>query len=80
MQVVREGIPTGLINVPLKYMHTSVETLSITDLERIGRLLAAFAASLDEDFSKELKGESNGTEKKVVKTERRRTRRGKKRI
>ncbi len=56
MQVVREGIPTALIEVPLRYMHTSVETISVGDLERIGRLLSAFAASVDEKFTKELNG------------------------
>jgi len=58
MQVVREGIPTGLIDIPLRYMHTSVETISITDLERIGRLLALFCASLDDKFLKQLRGEA----------------------
>jgi endoglucanase len=60
IQIVREGIPTGLIDIPLRYMHTSVETLSINDLERIGRLLANFCASLDDKFLKELKSEMSG--------------------
>lgn len=58
MQVVREGIPTALIDIPLRYMHTSVETLSLTDLERVGRLLATFCASLDDRFLGELRGEA----------------------
>lgn len=58
MQVVREGIPTGLIDIPLRYMHTSVETVSISDVERIGRLLARFCASLDDKFIRELRGET----------------------
>ena len=57
MQVVREGIPTALIDIPLRYMHTSVEMISLSDLERIGRLLSAFAASMDEIFMQELRGE-----------------------
>lgn len=57
MQVVREGIPTGLIDIPLRYMHTSVETLNVSDLERISRLLASFCASLDDAFLRELKGD-----------------------
>ena len=65
IQIVREGIPTGLIDIPLRYMHTSVETLSIGDLERIGRLLANFCASLDDKFLRELKGEVNGREKNM---------------
>lgn len=58
MQVVREGIPTGLIDIPLRYMHTSVETVSISDVERIGRLLARFCASLDDKFAQELRGKT----------------------
>lgn len=57
MQVVREGIPTALLEVPLRYMHTSVETISVSDLERIGRLLSAFAATVDDKFIAELRGE-----------------------
>jgi endoglucanase len=48
MQVTREGVPTAVIGVPLRYMHTPVETVCITDIERAGRLLAAFIASLDD--------------------------------
>jgi endoglucanase len=76
MQVVREGIPTGLIDIPLRYMHTSVETVSISDVERIGRLLARFCASLDDKFARELRGETEEEakpEKKKRITARRRT-------
>lgn len=59
MQVVREGIPTALIDIPLRYMHTSVETISTSDLERIGRLLSAFAVSLDEKFMQALRGDGD---------------------
>jgi len=54
MQVTREGIPTALISIPLRYMHTTVETLSLKDLERSGRLLAHFIANLDEAFARDL--------------------------
>jgi endoglucanase len=57
MQVVAEGIPTALIDLPLRYMHTSVETLAVGDLERAARLLAGFAASLDDHFYQELRGQ-----------------------
>mgnify|MGYP000977356107 CR=1 FL=1 len=50
-QVSRCGIPTVLISIPLKYMHTPVETLSISDVSSVGRLIARFTASLViEDF------------------------------
>ncbi len=78
IQVVREGIPTGLIDIPLRYMHTSVETLSLNDLERIGRLMALFCASLDEKILKELRGEANGADEKPV--EKRKTKNVKRKI
>ena len=50
IQISREGIPAELISIPQRNMHTPVETVSIKDVERAGRLLAAFIASLDGDF------------------------------
>ena len=49
-QVTMDGIPTALIEYPLRYMHTPVESVSIKDIQRVGRLLAEFILSLDEDF------------------------------
>lgn len=48
MQVTRAGIPTALVEIPLRNMHTSVEMLSVKDVERAGRLLALFISELDE--------------------------------
>ena len=50
IQISREGIPTAGISIPLRNMHTPVETGSIKDVERVGRLLAAFIGRLDEEF------------------------------
>jgi tetrahedral aminopeptidase len=50
IQVSRTGIPTGLIGIPLRNMHTPVEMVSVRDVERAGRLLAAFLAGLDAGF------------------------------
>jgi putative aminopeptidase FrvX len=50
MQVTRQGIPTGLVSIPLRYMHTSVETVLFTDMEATGQLLAHFVASVDRSF------------------------------
>ncbi|MBC7252153.1 MAG: M42 family metallopeptidase [Anaerolineae bacterium] len=50
IQVTRSGIPTALIGIPLRNMHTSVEMVSVKDVERAGRLLAAFIARLDAEF------------------------------
>lgn len=54
IQMTAAGVATGLISIPLRYMHTSVETLSIGDVEKAGRLLARFIASVDTRFVKEL--------------------------
>jgi putative aminopeptidase FrvX len=54
IQVTREGIPTALLSIPLRYMHTSVETLSLKDVERTGRLMAGFIGRLDEKFMDKL--------------------------
>jgi tetrahedral aminopeptidase len=50
IQVAREGIPTALLEVPLRNMHSPVETCDLRDIERGGRLLAHFIAGLDADF------------------------------
>lgn len=50
VQVAAEGIPTALMEIPLRYMHTPVEMVVVKDLQRVGRLLAEFIASLEVDF------------------------------
>jgi endoglucanase len=50
IQVARTGVPTGLIAIPLRYMHTMVETINTKDVERTGRLLAEFITRLDSHF------------------------------
>jgi endoglucanase len=45
--LVRSGIPTGLVSVPNRYMHSPNEMVSLADLERAARLLAAFVRRLD---------------------------------
>jgi endoglucanase len=55
IQVAREGIPTGLVSIPLRYMHTMVETADTQDIERVGRLLAEMIARLDDDFLPQLR-------------------------
>ena len=50
IQLTGEGIPTGLVSIPLRYMHTSVETISLNDVVDSGKLLAYYIASLPEDL------------------------------
>ena len=46
MQVVGAGVPTGLLSIPLRYMHTSVETISVSDCMAVADLLTAFIKGL----------------------------------
>jgi endoglucanase len=43
-----------VIGIPLRYMHTPVEMISMKDIQRTGRLLAEFVAQLDENFMDKL--------------------------
>lgn len=45
--LTRSGVPTGLVSVPNRYMHSPNEIVSLSDVERTSRLLAAFVSSLD---------------------------------
>jgi len=49
MQTVREGIATSVVSLPLKYMHSPVETLELTDIESLAALLAAFIENLGKE-------------------------------
>lgn len=42
----RGGIPTGLVSIPLRYMHSPVELVELDDVEACARLVAAFALRL----------------------------------
>ncbi|PJF40579.1 MAG: M42 family peptidase [Chloroflexi bacterium] len=50
IQVAQESIPTALLSIPLRNMHSPVETVKLKDIDRAGRLLAHFIADLDADF------------------------------
>jgi len=50
VQVTAEGIPTALVEFPIRYMHTPVESAAVKDIQRVGRLLAEFVLSLEADF------------------------------
>lgn len=42
-----EGVPSALISLPLKYMHTTVETASKADIEQVIQLMFKFLIDLD---------------------------------
>jgi endoglucanase len=53
---VREGIPSALVSLPLRYMHSVVEMADLADVEKVITLLTAFALSVTEkdEFSVKL--------------------------
>lgn len=57
MQVTGEGVPTGLVEIPLRYMHTSVETIHLQDVALTAELLRAFVTALTLDDAQTLQGE-----------------------
>lgn len=46
VQTAREGIATAVLSLPLRYMHSPVETLDLADLETTAVLLADFVTDL----------------------------------
>lgn len=49
MQITREGVATAVLSLPLKYMHSPVETLDLSDMEAVAALLAAFVEGIGEE-------------------------------
>ena len=46
LHLARAGVPTGLLSIPLRYMHSPTELCDLADVEAIVQLIAAFALSL----------------------------------
>jgi tetrahedral aminopeptidase len=49
IQVTAEGVPNMVLGIPIRYMHTSAELVSVNDIYRTGRLLARFISQLKSD-------------------------------
>ncbi len=54
IQVSRSGVPCGLLGIPVRSMHTPVETVCLHDIERTAKLLAEFVAGLAPGFEDSL--------------------------
>jgi endoglucanase len=46
----REGIPTGVISTPSRYIHTPVTVMNMSDLEKSARLIIKAVESVDRFF------------------------------
>ena len=51
VHVSRGGVPTGLVSIPLRYMHSPVEMVQLDDLRAAAQLIAAFARRLPADIT-----------------------------
>ncbi len=49
--VSRRGVPTGLVSVPIRYMHSPVELVQLTDIDAAAKLIASFAQRLEPGMS-----------------------------
>jgi putative aminopeptidase FrvX len=50
LHISRGGIPSAVVSVPLRYMHSPVEMVQLDDVESAARLIAAFAQRLSPDL------------------------------
>ncbi|MDH5507119.1 MAG: M20/M25/M40 family metallo-hydrolase [Anaerolineae bacterium] len=50
IQTTAGGVPTMVISIPIRYMHTPVEVVHLDDIGRTARLLTEFLVSLDANF------------------------------
>lgn len=55
MQVVRGGVATGILSIPIRYMHTPVETVDLADIRDAGRLLAQVVSRVDQALVEDLR-------------------------
>jgi putative aminopeptidase FrvX len=51
IHISRGGIPTGVVSIPLRYMHSPVEMVQLDDVENAAKLIVAFAQKLSADLS-----------------------------
>ena len=45
----RTGVPTAVVSIPLRYMHSPVELADLEDVENVIRLITAMALRLEPD-------------------------------
>ncbi|MCC6905378.1 MAG: M20/M25/M40 family metallo-hydrolase [Anaerolineae bacterium] len=63
IQISQEGIPTALVSIPVRNMHTPVEVVSVADIRRTARLLAELITRLDGETLRRLSLDEPGPEK-----------------
>ncbi len=56
-QIVAEGVPSMVISIPLRYMHTPVEVVAYKDIQRVGHLVAQFITRLEPEYLESIRWE-----------------------
>jgi endoglucanase len=51
IHLTRSGVPTGLVSIPTRYLHSPNEMCDLADIESIVQLFVAFAERLAADES-----------------------------
>ena len=51
IQLTKAGVATGLVSIPLRYMHTPVELICLEDLENVSKLLKFFIQRINKKMS-----------------------------
>lgn len=51
VHISRGGVPTGLVSIPIRYMHSPVELVQLDDVHACARLIAAAALRLERETS-----------------------------
>ena len=54
IQVGGNGVATLLISIPIKYMHTSVETVNMDDIKNVGYMMAKLIENIKGEELEEL--------------------------
>ncbi len=50
IQLSNSGVPTAVLSIPIRYMHSPVEVVALSDIQRAAHLLTEFALGLEADF------------------------------
>lgn len=57
IQIAGRGVPVAVLSIPLRYMHTPVETIDAGDVDKAITVLTSFVLGIDEKFMEGLYGE-----------------------
>jgi endoglucanase len=56
IQLNREGVPTGVVSIPTRYLHSSVEVIDLNDIVNAIKLVKGFVESVNSYWVKSLRG------------------------